>query len=104
MSGIGPVEAAPPRSQLLSGYGRENSEGPNPEGPVFDEVLDAAGHVRPHYAGLVAELEELGAEELGRRSEAGRRISHEQGVSYNVYGEPRGAERAWELDPVPFLI
>ncbi|HEY2774770.1 MAG TPA: circularly permuted type 2 ATP-grasp protein [Candidatus Binatia bacterium] len=83
-------------SALLADYRREQG--------VFDEVLDAAGNVRPHYAGLVAELDDLGAAELGRRAEAGRRISHEQGVAYNVYGDPRGAERAWELDPVPFLI
>ena len=29
---------------------------------------------------------------------------HENGVTYNVYGDPQGMERPWELDPVPQVI
>jgi len=71
---------------------------------AYDEVLDASGAVRPHYQMLMAELEDLGAEEIQRRWETGRRFIHEQGVTYNVYGDPMGMERPWELDPVPLMI
>ncbi len=97
MVGMGATAtSAPALSPLLAGY--------RPAAGVFDEVLDESGRVRPHYAGLVAELDGLGEAELARRSEAGRRISHEQGVAYNLYGDIRGIERPWELDPVPFLL
>ncbi|MBN8247660.1 MAG: circularly permuted type 2 ATP-grasp protein, partial [Verrucomicrobia bacterium] len=67
-------------------------------------MTDAAGKQRPHYRRLIRELQRLGADELRRRDETGRRIVHEQGVTYNVYGDPRGMERPWGLDPVPLLI
>ena len=71
---------------------------------AYDEVLDGAGTIRPHYRALMSELEKLGVDELHRRWETGRRFIHEQGVTYNVYGDPMGMERPWELDPVPLLI
>lgn len=71
---------------------------------AYDEVLDANGIIRPPYRSLMGELEKLGVEELQRRWETGRRFIHEQGVTYNVYGDPMGMERPWELDPVPLLI
>ena len=75
-----------------------------PGAGAFDEFLTAAGAARPHYQRLVRELNRLGADELRRRHETGRRIIHEQGITYNVYGDPRGMERPWHLDPVPMLI
>ncbi len=65
---------------------------------------DAGGGARPHYETLIRSLDELGGEELHRRWETGRRFIHEQGVTYNVYGDPMGMERPWELDPVPIII
>ena len=29
---------------------------------------------------------------------------HEQGITYHVYGDPRGVERPWQLDPVPLVM
>jgi len=42
--------------------------------------------------------------ELRRRSDTCQRLVHEQGITYNVYGDPRGMERPWQLDPIPFII
>lgn len=66
--------------------------------------MDPAGAIRAPYRPLMGELEKLGVDELQRRWETGRRFIHEQGVTYNVYGDPMGMERPWELDPVPLLI
>ena len=75
----------------------------NPRGAqVFDESVWADGSVRPHYAKFFDSLEQIGAGELERRWENGRRLVQEQGITYNVYGDERGMERPWELDPVPF--
>ena len=73
-------------------------------GPAYDEVVDGSGSIRPHYRGLAADLEGLGVDELQRRWETGRRFIHEQGVTYNVYDDPQGIERPWELDHLPLLI
>jgi uncharacterized circularly permuted ATP-grasp superfamily protein/uncharacterized alpha-E superfamily protein len=39
-----------------------------------------------------------------RRWEEGRRLIHENGITYNVYGDPRGIDRPWPLDPIPLVI
>jgi uncharacterized circularly permuted ATP-grasp superfamily protein/uncharacterized alpha-E superfamily protein len=49
-------------------------------------------------------LRELGPAELGQRwSRAERRI-RENGITYNIYGDPEGAARPWKIDLVPLLI
>ncbi len=81
---------------LLSGYQRAAD--------AFDELLAADNKVLPHYAMLMGELESFGPTELSRRTDACQRFVHEHGITYNVYGDPRGMERPWQLDPVPFVI
>ena len=71
---------------------------------LFDESAAAGGKLRPHYAKFFGSLEQVGPNELERRWENSRRFVQEQGITYNVYGDARGMERPWELDPVPFLI
>jgi uncharacterized circularly permuted ATP-grasp superfamily protein/uncharacterized alpha-E superfamily protein len=71
---------------------------------AFDELLDADGEPRPHYAPLLRALEQMGEAELCRRADTCRRLVHEQGIVYNVYGDARGLERPWQLDPIPFVI
>jgi uncharacterized circularly permuted ATP-grasp superfamily protein/uncharacterized alpha-E superfamily protein len=87
-------KAAP--AGLLSGYKRSAG--------AFDELLAKDGAIFPHYAKLLAELEEFGAAELARRADACQRFVSEHGITYNVYGDPRGMERPWQLDPIPFII
>ena len=81
---------------LLSGYKRIAG--------AFDELLDGEGKIFPHYEKLLGELEEFGTAELSRRADACQRFVHEHGITYNVYGDPRGMERPWHLDPIPFVI
>ncbi|MBB4286744.1 circularly permuted type 2 ATP-grasp protein [Roseospira goensis] len=71
---------------------------------VYDEMVAADGTVRPHWRDLVAHLDALGAGEIGRRADRARRLIRDNGVTYNVYGDPAGQDRAWSLDPVPLLI
>ena len=91
----GDVKNTSPAS-LLSGYKRSPR--------AFDELLATEGEVYPQYAKLLSQLEEFGASELMRREDACRRFVHEHGITYNVYGDPRGMERPWQLDPIPFVI
>ncbi|SDH23022.1 circularly permuted type 2 ATP-grasp protein [Roseospirillum parvum] len=75
-----------------------------PRPGVFDEMLTPHGEVRPHWRDLIERLGRLGPEEIDRRAERGRRLIRDNGVTYNVYGDPAGHDRPWSLDPVPFLV
>jgi uncharacterized circularly permuted ATP-grasp superfamily protein/uncharacterized alpha-E superfamily protein len=89
-----PKKAAP--EKLLAGY--------KPSKSLFDELLADNGEPRPHYAKLIGALEEFSAADLQRRSDTCNRLIHEQGITYNVYGDPRGMERPWQIDPIPLVI
>ncbi len=46
----------------------------------------------------------IGSEELGRRCARAERRIRENGITYNVYGDALGANRAWRIDILPLLI
>jgi uncharacterized circularly permuted ATP-grasp superfamily protein/uncharacterized alpha-E superfamily protein len=71
---------------------------------AFDEMLAAAGALRPHWQALGRALDTLGRDELRRRWQEARQLISESGVTYNIYGDPRGLERPWQLDPVPLIV
>jgi uncharacterized circularly permuted ATP-grasp superfamily protein/uncharacterized alpha-E superfamily protein len=71
---------------------------------TYDELLAETGELRPHYAGLIGALEKFSPAELQHRRDTCRRLVLEQGITYNVYGDPLGMERPWQLDPLPFVI
>ena len=73
-------------------------------GGTFEESSADGMTPRPHWAGLMESLRTLGPAELGHRwAQAERRI-RENGITYNIYGDPEGASRPWKIDLVPFLI
>ena len=49
-------------------------------------------------------LRAIGPEELGRRWARAERRIRENGITYNIYSDPLGANRAWRIDIVPLLI
>ncbi len=71
---------------------------------AYDELAPGPGGMRAHWRPFLASLEKLGREELALRWENARRIIREHGVTYNVYGDPQGMDRPWELDLMPLLI
>lgn len=75
-----------------------------PEPGGFDEAFDAEGAVRPHFGRFFEAIRQLSREELARRWSLAQKIIRENGVTYNVYGDPRGADRPWQLDPLPLLV
>ena len=91
-----PARAATPAACL---------EGYKPEPRRYDELLDERGALRPHWQRL---LERLGGADLGgtvrRGFELTQRLIAENGVTYNVYADPLGADRPWTLDPLPLLL
>ncbi|WP_247895028.1 circularly permuted type 2 ATP-grasp protein [Azospirillum brasilense] len=77
------------------GYGR---------GEVYDEMVTGQGRLRPHWQTFMGTLGPLDPELMAERWEEARRLLHQNGVTYNIYGDPKGMERPWPLDMVPLLI
>ena len=70
----------------------------------YDEVIDQNGQVKPYWQGLFDTLEAIGINELELRNQEIVKKLKENGVTYNVYGSNKESNRAWKLDPIPFLI
>ncbi len=71
---------------------------------TLDEMLDAQGQIRPHWRVIIEDLAALGPRERARRWETARRLIRENGITYNIYGDPQGLRRPWELDFVPLVL
>ncbi len=79
-------------------------QSPLPYGVTYEESSGDGVTPRPHWAPLMEGLRTIGPEELGRRwSRAERRI-RENGITYNIYGDPQGMNRPWQIDIVPLMI
>jgi uncharacterized circularly permuted ATP-grasp superfamily protein/uncharacterized alpha-E superfamily protein len=70
----------------------------------YHEMLEADGAVRPHWRRLFEQLQRSGTAQLGQRHALMSRQIQENGVTYNVYADPKGADRPWELDLLPHLL
>ncbi len=75
-----------------------------PAADVYDEMRSATGEVRPHWLFLLETLRKLGPHGLDERWRETRRLIRDNGVTYNVFGDPQGMSRPWELDLLPLLI
>jgi uncharacterized circularly permuted ATP-grasp superfamily protein/uncharacterized alpha-E superfamily protein len=82
--------------RLLDGYRAADG--------VYDEMIGADAALRPHYEGFTQALEALGRVELALRWDNAKRTLRDNGVTYNVYGDPQGADRPWALDMMPLVI
>jgi uncharacterized circularly permuted ATP-grasp superfamily protein/uncharacterized alpha-E superfamily protein len=71
----------------------------------YDELLDTAGELRPQWRSLVGRITGVDARASSRRAlDLTRRLIVENGVTYNVYADPQGADRPWALDPIPLVL
>jgi uncharacterized circularly permuted ATP-grasp superfamily protein/uncharacterized alpha-E superfamily protein len=75
-----------------------------PYGSAYNELSADGVTPRPHWSQLMASLAEIGSEELQRRWGRAERRIRENGITYNIYSDPLGANRPWKIDVVPFLI
>ena len=73
-------------------------------GDSWDELSADGVTPRPHWARLIESLRAIGPDELGRRRQRAERRIRENGIVYNIYNDPQGANRPWQIDIVPFLI
>jgi uncharacterized circularly permuted ATP-grasp superfamily protein/uncharacterized alpha-E superfamily protein len=79
-------------------------EGYRSPGRSYDELIGPDGVVRSHVRPFARAFAELGMNELRRRWDEAQDLIRQNGITYNVYGDPRGMDRPWQLDPIPLLI
>ena len=92
-----PVKPGAGTEACLAGY--------VPDPRRYDELLDEHGAVRAHWRALVERLSAGKPRDAARRAlELTRRLIVENGVAYNVYSDPQGADRPWALDPLPLVL
>jgi uncharacterized circularly permuted ATP-grasp superfamily protein/uncharacterized alpha-E superfamily protein len=70
----------------------------------YDEMLTSEGQIRAHWQPLMDSIAATGQQGLASRWQEGRRLLHDNGVTFNVYSDLDSTNRPWPLDPLPFLI
>ena len=83
-------------TRLLSGYASVEGR--------YDELLSAPGVPRPHWDAFLRSLAAREGVEVGETLSLMAREIRENGITYNVYADPKGADRPWEVDPLPLLL
>ena len=71
---------------------------------TYDELLLPDGTARPHAAALVDTLRRLGIDELQARQDHADLDILTMGITFTVYSDGRGIDRAWPFDVIPRVI
>jgi uncharacterized circularly permuted ATP-grasp superfamily protein/uncharacterized alpha-E superfamily protein len=73
-------------------------------GATYEESSADGVNPRAHWSPLMESLRAIGPQEIARRWSLAERRIRENGITYNIYGDPLGANRPWRTDVVPLLI
>ena len=72
--------------------------------PFFDELAAPDGTIREHWKKLSQNYEAIGLQKMEELKGEVSRELRENGVTYNIYGDPDGINRPWQLDPIPMIF
>ena len=70
----------------------------------FDEMFDEKCNVRPHWDDILSNLEKAGIKQLEQKQLEIDWKLEDNGVTYNIYNDPEGTNRRWNLDPIPLVL
>ncbi len=70
----------------------------------YDEMLTPEKKISKTWKPIFENISNVGIKEIAEIQREIQRVVLENGVTYNVYGDPRGENRPWELNPLPFVI
>tara|TARA_R110002049_G_scaffold309200_1_gene518494 strand:- start:1206 stop:3761 length:2556 start_codon:yes stop_codon:yes gene_type:complete len=70
----------------------------------YDEVLKTNMFINPNWEKLLSNFSQLGIEKLIAKQNEIDWLMDENGVTYNVYNDPKGMNRTWGLNIVPFIL
>ena len=91
-----PIVAGIPRPQLFSSYA--------PLKGTFDELFSGPGAARANVGPALAALLAAHPEELARAQTLAERSLLNQGVTFSVYDDQRGAEKIFPFCLVPRVV
>ncbi len=69
----------------------------------YDELIGEDG-VRPHWQEFLDHIDESSGDTLKARAAQLARGIQQNGVTYNVYADPRGTDRPWSVDLLPMIL
>ena len=75
-----------------------------PGAEPWDELRDAEGNPRPAAAEIMAVVDALDIDELHNRQTAAAADILTMGITFTVYSDGRGIDRAWPFDVIPRVI
>lgn len=70
----------------------------------YEELLTEDLKIKPDWERLLNNLITIGSKELVSKQADIDWLLEENGVTYNVYNDPKGLSRPWNLNIVPFII
>ncbi|UAM99410.1 circularly permuted type 2 ATP-grasp protein [Polaribacter litorisediminis] len=70
----------------------------------YDEVLKSDMSINPNWTKLLTNFAQIGADDLAEKQNQIDWLLAENGVTYNVYNDPKGLNRPWNLNIIPFII
>ncbi|HRI88389.1 MAG TPA: circularly permuted type 2 ATP-grasp protein, partial [Candidatus Hydrogenedentes bacterium] len=62
------------------------------------------GEVREHWTDFTRHIDDVATGDLQQRYDQARAFIEENGVSYNVFGDPKDLNRPWAIDLIPEII
>ena len=93
------AQAAP---AMVSSQRRWPRYSPMPD--VWDELKGGNGRMRTHWRSFIGKFQAMPPSELARRWDVAQTLLRDNGVTYNLHGDPAGLDRPWRLDPLPLVI
>ncbi len=70
----------------------------------YEELLTDESKIKPEWETLLGNLRAIGSKELISKQADIDWLLEENGVTYNVYNDPKGLNRPWNLNIIPFII
>jgi uncharacterized circularly permuted ATP-grasp superfamily protein/uncharacterized alpha-E superfamily protein len=70
----------------------------------YDELLSAGASPAAHWQPLLRQFNQETLDSLNLRAQTVANAITEDGVTYNVYEDPLGAARPWEVDLMPLVL
>lgn len=86
----------PAAQRLLAGYERDADR--------YHEMFEVDGGVRAHWQDLLADVDASTMAQMRHRLDFVARQIREDGITYNIYADAKGADRPWELDLLPQIL
>ncbi len=85
----------PANAGLFAGYETQ---------PFYDEMFEAPGVPRPHYAPIFRTLARMTARDFADRIQIANLSFLVQGITFTVYSDGRGTERLFPFDLIPRIL